>query len=798
MKCTDSNMNFIRFIFFLIGIFIVVSVNAIDVLQVCGKTPYSEEAQAIAKQFAALKSEFWNFQSISGSELLKNPGVIDRYDVVIFGREHNTWENAALSELDKKLEQFLNRGGLIVIDSTSNAANRWFSDFSLAVDLKPLWDAKFVFQGENITSKYDFPNSGLWSTKQLIRSGDWQIYGDKDSSSFFCAIREVAGGMLVILPRFTSTALLENLAVYTLMKRNAAGWTAAMTIPNLYYGKCEIAADVAQAGNGKLVLTLNPAKSQEKQSLQFILDHSGIYRKPLVVGAEGIASADLEIFSADQLIYRKKMPIVSRPLLYLYAESGIVDAGSENMIYGIIRSTQDVRKPLVAKWQLLSSANGTEFASGTFDITSDRFSLAIKPDGHLIGLLKVKITIIDDGVEAVADCVFKTVEHGNDGPAISFRQSDQTMLIDGQPFFPIWGSRVDNAQLPEMEEMGFNFITDMKQFSQMGSQNYQSGDEIRAGQFLSRYGMKKMAMLNWKFSSEFGKNHGGEFGESLRAEVPLWRNDSNVLINYLMDEPPPSTMMDVAAGYRLLKAVAPKKPVAVCINHMERAEVFSALKNTGKFTDIIMVDPYPYPYRGIDKIYQQIDLARELTGNRLPVMGLVPAFAYSTDRNKKDLGRYPTRDELRLEVYLSLAHGVRGLGFFTMTWLDIGRIDKSRPAFWNALRQVLGEIKVLTPVLLSEEHIAGGKYGDLPLHYYWAKYGDDGYLIVVNSSHNNYKVKITSKCFRPNEAVEEFFENRLLFPENTAIVDDFLPLGVHIYKAYNIKTLDEIELSLMK
>ena len=411
------------------------------------------------------------------------------------------------------------------------------------------------------------------------------------------------------------------------------------------------------------------------------------------------------------------------------------------------------------------------------------------------GKLQVELRITAPAVTAICD--FEAEPAPVKPPRITFR-NDRTMMVDGRPVFPIWASRADNGQIPELAAMGFNFVTDMKQFYQMGSKNYQPGDEIRAGEFLNRHGVKKMAMLNWEFMNKFGKVHGAEFGETLRRELPLWRGDQNILIYYLMDEPPPVMMGTVAEGYRLLKDIDPDRPVAVCLNHLERPELAEAIRKAGKFADIVMVDPYPFPYRGIDQAENQLRLARELTGRNTPLMYWMQGFSYSTDRGKKDLGRYPTRDELRCEAFLAICHDARGLGVFTMNWLDLGRIDHSRRAFWNAMRQVITEVREFTPMLLSETHCAGGRYDKLPLHTFQSVCGNDLYFVVVNSSANPLRVRIGLPKLTEKEPVDEFFESRLLFPENSTIVDQFTPLGVHVYRIVNRQKTEPVRLTIEK
>jgi hypothetical protein len=189
----------------------------------------------------------------------------------------------------------------------------------------------------------------------------------------------------------------------------------------------------------------------------------------------------------------------------------------------------------------------------------------------------------------------------------------------------------------------------------------------------------------------------------------------------------------------------------------------------------------------MDETWQQIDGARKVYNGKMPIMCWLQAFSYSADRSNYPLGRFPTKQELRCQTYLALTHGVRGIGYFCLNWLSIGRLDLNRKAFWNAMCEVVYEVNTLVPALVSNNYIIGGKEKDTPLHWFISQTKSETYLLVVNSSNRNLNVNIRiSGLTLP---FDEFFQNRMTFPEAESFQEHFSKYEVHVYMFEGIKRL---------
>jgi hypothetical protein len=752
-----------------------------------------EEESRIRGQLEFLKKRGWQVEFADRAKLDSEMNKLSRADVILFGREHNTWNS---SNLDKYIDIIRNlavQGKIIIVDSMRNPQNRWLLSAEPFKHLNKVFDSKKSLavrtKGKN-ESFWLFPNSiknnRLKRIQAPIEVSGLEIYGNGRQKPFSLAISKEGKGCVILCPAFIDAKLIENIYVWKVMKNRQLGELGYFKLPDMYYGKNELSIYIMKTPvhNYSLNISCYTGKN-EFANKKTIVREQGKLSIPINVPVRGVDKIKVNIAVGKDDIYSYFERINSRPLFYAYAEKGQFEFEPLHFTT-IIKATKNIF-PAVVKWKLKSSANGTILDSGECNIVSSvqKIEIPVKKDllGEMVweaGLYKESTKLAEHSVRV------ETVEPPAKRNIVSFRP-DNTMLINGKSFFPIWGSRVSNAQLPAMERVGFNSITDMKDFAQLGSSKFRRDGVNQAANYVSEFDMKKFAMLNWEFWNKYGRKGNGEFGEGLRKEIPLYRNNSAIIANYLMDEPPVHLLSKVAKGYKLIKKLDPYHPVAVCVMHMDKESVQKAVKKAGRFCDILMVDPYPVPYRSMDEVWKQIDGARKAYNDKVPVMSWIQAFSYSTDRNNHALGRFPTKKELRCQTYLSLTHGVRGIGFFCMNWLSIGRLDVNRRAFWNALCNVVAEVKELTPMLVSKNKIIGGKTTGMSLHWFMSLVDSKAYLIVVNSSRKSLNVSIEVPGL--TLPFDEYFESRLMYPKNCTFSDKFSSYGVHVYMFSGIKKL---------
>jgi len=125
---------------------------------------------------------------------------------------------------------------------------------------------------------------------------------------------------------------------------------------------------------------------------------------------------------------------------------------------------------------------------------------------------------------------------------------------------------------------------------------------------------------------------------------------------------------------------------------------------------------------------------------------------------------------VRAESWLALVGGAHGLGFFPIGWTG----DVS-----GGLAQVGHDVQALGPVLLAPKAPVSA---DPPVEATARSYRGAFYVFAVNPSYAAVKATIAAPGLdgRPLQALGE---NRTVTPANGSFTDDFAPLAVHLYVA---------------
>lgn len=201
---------------------------------------------------------------------------------------------------------------------------------------------------------------------------------------------------------------------------------------------------------------------------------------------------------------------------------------------------------------------------------------------------------------------------------------------------------------------------------------------------------------------------------------------------YLQDEPdvyktPPAVLENVSKKTRQWD---PKRLQTFVIGQGAPAEKY------GHIADILMLDWYPVPHLPLDSVAEQVDLARKFMPKDKPLWMVLQAMDWrdfpQVDPKKPRIGRFPNHAEIRFMSYLAIAHGARGLFYFTFEKSG-GLTLFDYPEQWQAVVRVVREIKALQPVLEK------GKPIDLSFEFeepgleakVWRYRGRD-YVIVLN------------------------------------------------------------------
>jgi hypothetical protein len=232
--------------------------------------------------------------------------------------------------------------------------------------------------------------------------------------------------------------------------------------------------------------------------------------------------------------------------------------------------------------------------------------------------------------------------------------------------------------------------------------------------------------------------------DGLRATVARNKNHPALLSWYLADEPEGSgdTPELLAQARQILREIDPNHPVSGCNN---TPAVFSAY---APVLDIHLVDPYPIPFSPLTTVSDWTAVSRAAAGPERPSWLVLQTHDLS--RYGVVGGRYPSADELRCMMYLALAGGAKGIG-----WWAYGHARESN---WERYCELAAEIKVLEPYLLSAEGDGGiqvtANSPALPLLV--RKLGERALLLAVNPGAADIAAQFTIAGMTPTRVTRCF------------------------------------------
>jgi hypothetical protein len=241
------------------------------------------------------------------------------------------------------------------------------------------------------------------------------------------------------------------------------------------------------------------------------------------------------------------------------------------------------------------------------------------------------------------------------------------------------------------------------------------------------------------------------------------------------DERGPEYLPELEAVYKKIKELDKNHPVwSVHWNT-------SWLVKEAHTTDIVGVDPYPIDNNSITLVSRMADAANK-AGK--PVWLVPQIFDWSDYPGdfRAPTGRPPTRNEMRAMTYLAVNHGAKGLIYYS--YFNI-RDDKDYKARWQQIKEIVGEIDSLRPVILSTQEankndiVCDNRNIDFKL----MRQGNAYYLLTVNTKKKMVDgVSFQNRLANKPRIINVLFEdNRSIRVSNGKFTDDFGPDGVHVY-----------------
>ena len=241
---------------------------------------------------------------------------------------------------------------------------------------------------------------------------------------------------------------------------------------------------------------------------------------------------------------------------------------------------------------------------------------------------------------------------------------------------------------------------------------------------------------------------------------------------YTADEPigHGRAIEDLARQNRLIKLLDPHHPtvIATCPG----GEHCGGYRKCCQGVDILATDHYPMFRKEPAHAWRRTALLGEHAVQGLQALWAIPQ-CYA-----RGYGREMTEAEIRLETYLAIVHGARGV-----VWWACYYCKHDHPACWAATKRLAGELGRLSPILLDKTAKESVKLdpADAPIDTLLKQHAGKRYLIAVN--HSPEPVSKVAFKLPKVEVCKSYLDGRALGVERgTSFSDAFPAYRVRIYE----------------
>ena len=284
----------------------------------------------------------------------------------------------------------------------------------------------------------------------------------------------------------------------------------------------------------------------------------------------------------------------------------------------------------------------------------------------------------------------------------------QSLLVDGEPFFPIGLYWLRAEDLGPMRRLHFN----------SGDYFYKlRGEEVAS--LMDAAAVEGMQIL--LELTEYARRQPEPDYRAIAALVKRYRRHPALLAWYLIDEPAETKMAPASALaiYELIQELDPYHPVYLVNN---RSRTYAAYSDA---SDILAIDVYPIPNYPITQVGDYMQQARWTSLERKPVWLIAQAFG-----GVEHWARSPTADELRNMIYQGLVGGAKGVLFYRYCQENERHIQPL--ALWQEVQRLAAELTELGPVLLQEEYSLEVQPAGDGVEVAIKEYKRDFYVFAVN------------------------------------------------------------------
>lgn len=363
---------------------------------------------------------------------------------------------------------------------------------------------------------------------------------------------------------------------------------------------------------------------------------------------------------------------------------------------------------------------------------------------------------------------------------VAIDTSRRQLIVNNSPFFYFGACFMVahetkerwNSLLDLLKNWGYTVV--IANFSARWSDSHATTDEITT--FLNLAEEKGLKVIIW-ISPCAKKEQNGDFIEvrslpvtevfkeykkEIGTLIPRFKTHPALLAWYIIDEPWRMTWVKFRLSHKLIqyaRALDDQHPVFVNYAHPYKHYKYQGIVPG----DIISQTQYPVPIKPLTVV------AKNAAFNSLMGYGKKPVIFWFQLWGGN--GRYPTPQELRCMIYLSIINGATGF----QTW----PMMPGSKMLWDYTKTIISEVKQIEPFLYinKREHLEINKSDFV---FATAKIvGDNLYIVAINSS--NKKQSVTFKTSTYIKSANVLFENRKIESYNGIFNDVFQPYDRHIY-----------------
>ncbi len=334
----------------------------------------------------------------------------------------------------------------------------------------------------------------------------------------------------------------------------------------------------------------------------------------------------------------------------------------------------------------------------------------------------------------------------------------QSLLVDGEPFFPIGLYWLQADILAPMRRLHFN----------SGDYFYKlRGEEVAAlMDEAAEAGMYILLEL-----TEYARRRPEPDYRAIAAVVERYRQHPALLAWYIVDEPGETKMKPEAAEaiYKLVRKRDPYHPTYLVNNRPNLYATYSAA------SDILAIDVYPIPNYPISQVGDYMQQARWTSLERKPVWLVAQAFG-----GVEHWPRSPTASELRNMIYQGLVGGAKGVLFYRYCQENERHIQPL--ALWREVQRLAAELAELGPVLLQEEHRLEAQSAGGGVEVAVKEYKRNFYVFAVNVAEERRRLDLRLEGLPPMGRAEVLHGQAVPTLTNGRLAAELGPLGTAVFR----------------